>query len=194
MSRSCAIDGCTGRHFGRGWCNTHYARWRRHGGPDVKLTGHGLTLEQRLERFFTRGEGCWLWSGNLADGYGHIRSGEKMLYSHVVMYELNVGPVPEGMSLDHRCRRRRCVNPDHLRPVTTKQNMENLSGANRNNTTSGVRGVTWHKPTGKWTAQVGHNYQKYYVGVFDTIEEAEAAVIAKRNELFTHNDADRIAS
>lgn len=187
----CSFEGCEKPYFGRGWCNTHYARWRRHGGPAIKLTGHGLPLEQRIRRFFKEGQGCWLWTGNKSDGYGQLRANGTMRYAHVVMYEIEVGPVPEGMSLDHRCRVRHCVRPDHLRPVTTKQNMEHLGGPNKNNRSSGVRGVTWHKPSGKWTAVVGHNYKKYHVGSFETVAAAEAAVIAKRNELFTHNDADR---
>jgi hypothetical protein len=169
----------------------HYARWRRNGGPAIRVTGYGLPLAQRIERFFARGEGCWLWTGNTSDGYGQIKTSGAMRYAHKVMYEMQIGPVPEGLFLDHICHVRNCVRPDHLRVVTTKQNLENLAGANRNNKTSGVRGVSKHKATGKWIAQTCHNYQKIYVGIFDTIEEAEAAVIAKRNELFTHNDADR---
>lgn len=194
MSRPCAIEGCVRPYFGRGWCNMHYARWRRHGGPSIKLTGHGLPLEQRILRFFTPSERCWLWTGNLADGYGQIRANGSMRYAHVVMYELEVGLVPAGRMLDHQCHVRHCVRPDHLRVVTNKQNLENLVGANRNNRTSGVRGVTWHRASGKWVAQIGHNYQRFHIGSYETIADAEAAVVAKRNELFTHNDADRIAS
>ena len=192
--KSCTESGCEGKYYGRGWCQPHYDRWYRSGQPTTNTSQRGLTLEQRLKRRATTGGGCWLWTGPLSDGYGQIKVNGKMRPAHVVAYELHVGPVPEGMLLDHRCRIRHCVRPDHLRPVTNKQNLENLSGANRNNMTSGVRGVSWHKNTQKWIAQIGHNYKKYYIGIFDTIAEAEAAVIAKRNELFTHNDADRRAA
>jgi hypothetical protein len=95
------------------------------------------------------------------------------------------------VELDHRhtCPKN-CVNPDHLRPVTHKQNHENRAGPQRNGH-SGVRGVTWNKKNQAWQAQVKHHQKTHYAGIFDTVEEAEAAVIAKRNELFTHNDRDR---
>lgn len=74
--------------------------------------------------------------------------------------------------------------------------MENRASATRKSK-SGVRGVFpntgTHKGTKKkWQAMVGHNGKKHYLGLFETIEEAEAAVVAKRNELHTHNDSDRI--
>ncbi|MGV7669138.1 HNH endonuclease signature motif containing protein [Mycobacterium kansasii] len=97
--------------------------------------------------------------------------------------------VPDGMDLDHTCWNRRCVNPDHLRVATRKQNCENQQGPSSRSTT-GVRGVFMSK-TGRITAGVTHNYQYYALGTFTSVEEAEAAVIAKRLELFTHNNADR---
>jgi hypothetical protein len=93
------------------------------------------------------------------------------------------------LNLDHhRNCPKNCVNPEHLRPVTQKQNVENRPGLAANNT-SGVTGVYWHR--NRWMAEVKHNGSKHYVGRFTDIAEAEAAVIAKRNELFTHNDIDR---
>ena len=74
--------------------------------------------------------------------------------------------------------------------VTQKQNCENQSGASLNSKT-GVRGVYWHSSKGKYIANVGHNYKRIHVGAFDTPEEAEEAVIAKRNELFENNLLDR---
>jgi hypothetical protein len=95
------------------------------------------------------------------------------------------------MVIDHTCHNRRCVNPDHLRTVTHKQNQENRSGA-QPNSTSGVRGVTWMSREKRWVSQVSHNGKQYVGGYFKTIAEAEASVIALRNKLFTHNDMDRL--
>lgn len=56
---------------------------------------------------------------------------------------------------------------------------------------TGVRGVQFHRQSGLWMGRVTHFGKMHVVGYFKTIEAAEVAVIAKRNELFTHNDADR---
>ena len=75
--------------------------------------------------------GCWLWSGPLwPNGYASHQfggRGNKAVLAHRFSYELHKGPVPEGLDLDHLCRMRCCVNPDHLEPVTRKVNI-NRSG------------------------------------------------------------------
>jgi hypothetical protein len=69
---------------------------------------------------------------------------------------------------------------------------EHRTRLNSNNT-SGIRGVYWDKSRKRWVAQVGHNYQTIPVGRFATQAEAEAAAVAMRNAIFTHNDGDRVA-
>src|SRR5215467_11127283 len=64
--------------------------------------------------------GCWNWD----KPYGSVWSGGKSCYVHRVVYEALVGPVPEGLELDHLCRNPRCVNPDHLEPVTHLVNVQ----------------------------------------------------------------------
>lgn len=191
MKAGCSVDGCGREFYGRGLCNLHYARSRRDGVPVMAASSRGLPLEQRVLKFFRKSEGCWEWSSLSSEGYGQIKVNGRMRPAHVVMYELEVGPIPDAMEVDHQCRQRSCVRPDHLRVVTNKQNMENLSGPNRNNNSSRVRGVTWDKSNRKWIAQIGHNNQRFHIGSFLTLTEAESAVVARRNELFTHNDADR---
>lgn len=64
--------------------------------------------------------GCWLWDGYVNRyGYG-ITS--QVARAHRVIYEAVVGPIPDGMQLDHKCRVRCCVNPEHLEPVTPREN------------------------------------------------------------------------
>lgn len=67
--------------------------------------------------------GCWLWTGSTTDGYGNLTRDNKTIYAHRLTYETLVGPVPEGLDLDHLCRIRRCVNPDHMEPVTRRINI-----------------------------------------------------------------------
>jgi hypothetical protein len=69
---------------------------------------------------------CWEWTRALAVGYGKCWDGDKPMLAHRWAYEHLIGPIPEGLVLDHLCRNRRCVNPDHLRVVTRKVN--NLAG------------------------------------------------------------------
>jgi uncharacterized NAD-dependent epimerase/dehydratase family protein len=141
-----------------------------------------------------KGESCWEWTGaRNSAGYGYFAIGGrrgKDVRAHRYAFELMGDAIPSGMDVDHRCHNKICVNPAHLRLATNKQNSENLRGAMSNSKT-GVRGVWRCKTTGRWIAMVGHNGKQIYVGRFDTIEEAHAAVTAKRNELFTHNDLDR---
>ena len=142
-------------------------------------------------------DGCWGWTGAVGShGYGAIRvakqDGGSQAKAHRVSYELHIGPIPAGAFVDHVCHTRSCTNPEHLRLATNKQNQENRSGANRNNS-SGVRGVTWDADRSKWAGVVFHNGKPYRAGRHDTIEAAEVAVIAKRLELFTHSNMDRAA-
>jgi len=135
-----------------------------------------------------------LWTGTINNkGYGTFGGGRNTErgYAHRKAYELVVGSIPEGHGLDHRrtCPKH-CVRPDHLRPATQKQNMENLG---RWNSSTGYRNVYFDRLRNKWYVQVKHNGHKYCGGSFDSPDEADAAARALRNRLFTHNDDDRQA-
>lgn len=67
--------------------------------------------------------GCWTWlRGKTSDGYGHLSHYGRQTYVHRFAYEMLVGPIPEGLQLDHLCRNTSCANPDHLEPVTNREN------------------------------------------------------------------------
>lgn len=72
---------------------------------------------------------CWLWTGANANGYGAIWGSERSRAkrAHRVAYELLVGPIPDGLTLDHLCRNTRCVNPKHLEPCTAAENARRAS-------------------------------------------------------------------
>lgn len=78
-----------------------------------------------IERVFHRVEVglCWTWTGGASAGYGRIRAENKSRLVHHVVWELLVGPIPTGLEIDHVCRNTRCVNPDHLEPVTHSENL-----------------------------------------------------------------------
>jgi hypothetical protein len=67
---------------------------------------------------------CWVWFGALNDdGYGVIWDGTRLVYAHRLMYRWAFGEVPVGLTIDHLCRVRACVNPIHLEPVTNRENI-----------------------------------------------------------------------
>lgn len=147
--------------------------------------------EERFWSHVDRSGDCWLWTGRVnRDGYGQFDVFNTSVLAHRYGYELQVGAIPNGMELDHRftCPKR-CVRGIHLRPTTHKQNLENRPGAYANSTT-GIRGV--YLVRGRYRATTANNGKSVHVGYFDTPREAENAVIAKRNELHTHNDIDRL--
>lgn len=83
--------------------------------------------ERFLTKVYQHDSGCWLWTATLAGaGYGQIRlagRGSPMVYAHRVAYELFLGEIPPGHEIDHRCRVKACVNPDHLEAVTHGENI-----------------------------------------------------------------------
>jgi hypothetical protein len=88
--------------------------------------------------------GCWVWRAGLRNGYGEFRPDPKSKApAHRVVWELLVGPIPDGMELDHRrCRNKRCVNPDHLELTTKPGNLLEPDGA------AGINKAKTHCPQG----------------------------------------------
>ena len=142
----CTIDGCSRpvRVRSRGWCGGHYERWRRHGDPSGgKRT---VIFGDPIARFFACVRfdvpDCWIWTGLLTvDGYGRfIVSNRQGKAVHRWIYEFCVGPIPVGLEIDHLCRVRNCVNPDHLEPVSHAENVRRGAGSPQRHKTHCVRG------------------------------------------------------
>ncbi len=93
----------------------------------------GIT-EQLFWGKVDKSQGCWTWLGGLfKTGYGQFWNGKKVVRAHRYSYELLKGQIPKGLQLDHLCRNILCVNPDHLEPVTNKENVLRGNGICGNN-------------------------------------------------------------
>ena len=197
-TRTCTIDGCDKPHKAFGLCNLHYQRARR-GGPLQPIR------RTEMDRFLPKVDKdgpipakaphlgpCWIWTASrYRNGYPQFRIGRSMGYAHRWVYEYYHGALDKDMCVDHMCWTRHCVNPAHLRAVTTKQNLENQSGLSSANT-SGFRGVSFDSSRNLWRAVVTHNRKTYPLGRFKTAEEAAIAARDARLRLFTCNDLDKL--
>lgn len=136
---TCSIDGCERPADRRGWCGMHYQRWWKTGDPLDMIAPSGGKRGPRIptaSRFWTKVDRdgplpefrpdlgpCWLWLGATDPrGYGMLRVDGKVRRAHRWSYEHHVGPIPEGLQIDHLCRVPACVNPAHLEPVTSREN------------------------------------------------------------------------
>lgn len=96
------------------------------------------TPDEDIARFWSKVPGtmpgeCWPWQGTINNGYGHFniqRDRSKFtVKAHRIAYELVVGPIPEGLTIDHLCRNKVCMNPAHMEPVTHGENARRRNAA-----------------------------------------------------------------
>jgi hypothetical protein len=117
---SCTVEGCDLPHDARGLCRKHYQRLGRTGS-----IAQPLSRGPHDERFWAKVDqsggphACWPWLAGISypSGYGNIWWNGFTRSAHRIAYELAVGEIPSGLTLDHLCRVRHCVNPAHLEAV-----------------------------------------------------------------------------
>lgn len=136
----CRMDGCGQPvlNVKRQLCQRHYRRYLQHGDPDITHRPDlGKTLTSRFWEKVNKDAPipaarrdlgrCWMWTAGLSKGYGQfiVMAGHRgrPILAHRMAWELLRGSVPDGLELDHLCRVRACVNPDHLEPVTSEENI-----------------------------------------------------------------------
>lgn len=174
----CDVECCSEPAKRRGLCAKHYRRWYKLEGSS--LAGPTVVTHQHdLTRFWAKVAAgpvptyapalgpCWLWAGSVdRDDYGKFAvtttTGRvRHCRAHRWAYEARVGPIPEGLTLDHLCRVRRCVRPSHLEPVMSAVNTMRGQGPAASNAAKThckrrhefTPGNTYHKqqPSGSMT-------------------------------------------
>lgn len=79
-----------------------------------------INIESKIQKTET----CWNWLGMINEkGYGRIDVSGRKISAHKYIYENTLGKIPDSLELDHLCRNRKCVRPDHLEPVTHQENI-----------------------------------------------------------------------
>ena len=167
----CSFSGCDGRVQARGLCNGHYLQ---------AASGKTLTPVKRVfatyeDRIAHRSEvdpdtGCRVWTGHISyDGYARASFGGKSHLVHRVAYSEAYGDIDSHETINHLCGNRACNAPEHL---VGASHLENSQFETVNART---RGASFDAKRGKWKARATVNWVQYYVGMFETEEEAAKA-------------------
>lgn len=116
-TRICSLADCNRGARTRGLCDSHYNIARRKGTLPL------LTAMDRFMALVEKSGDCWLWTGTKVDGYGRFRDRGRLLHMahRWILLERGI-EIPEGWEVDHLCRTPACVNPEHLEPVTPREN------------------------------------------------------------------------
>jgi len=192
VAEFCTLNNCNNKHEAKGFCVKHYKRFVKYGdantpstrdarpaiikGGDVYIplgigAKEGYTLVSEQDRWIEK----YLWH-RTNSGYAAARITNRI----IMMHRFIMSEPPEG-EVDHINRNRLDNRRDNLRIVSRAQNANNTGLRNTN--TSGYKGVSWSKAARKWEAYITHERKKYYLGVFDSIEDARDAYLVKAGEL-----------
>lgn len=137
-----------------------------------------MTIEERFWAKVTKTKKCWLVKAS-SGGYGKFNVGAKTYLAHRFAYQLLKGDIPKGLTLDHLCRIRNCVNPEHLEPVTQQTN-----------TLRGV-GITARNAK-KTTCHRGHPFDGLYVVKLTRLGRSCSKCLAINQSTYRKRHPDKI--
>lgn len=128
---TCTADGCSRQPKTRGFCKSHYESYRKSGKIQVQPQ---MSREEHFWQKVDASGACWEWTASKdACGYGTFNGGPvlKTIGAHRYAWLLLVGPIEDGLELDHLCWNRACVSPEHLEPVSHEENVRRGKAARR---------------------------------------------------------------
>lgn len=143
-TRLCSVAGCDLSHFGKGYCQKHYFRWRRTGDTATVRQGHRFTEVDAATRLRERSEwqgGCLIYTAGHSSRSGHVTMGFKGRYPgvHRIAWTLANGEIPAGQVVRHTCDNPRCINVAHLELGTVADNNDDRDSRGRHVALPGTR-------------------------------------------------------
>jgi hypothetical protein len=125
----CVVAGCKRNARALNLCTLHYTRLKSTGTTEPRKEP---SIRERMRANIKVVGECWEWQGKpMENGYGRIRYLNEDRLAHRLMYELEVGPIPDGLHILHSCDNPPCVNPAHLRPGTQAENLADMDAKGR---------------------------------------------------------------
>lgn len=184
VTKECSVELCEKDSRALGLCHMHHRRLKAHGTTDIQLF---TRPENPLDRFWRKVDksgpvpplrpdlgNCWVWTGSRGKrGYASYRMGKGAPNKrvHRISYELLVGEIPDEYVVDHLCKIRFCVNPDHLEAVSNRENILRSDSPSARNArkTHCIRGHEF-SPSNTGIRNDGSRYCKACVRLKDNVE------------------------